>query len=122
MKLGMQSDNGIVTIRPVGKLDASTATRFEEAVNQALQQNKTLIVVDMADVPYISSAGLRVFVNTAKQLTGLGKLAVAALQSSVQREFQLTGFARIIQICDDVAAAQEYLGLMNPGGSTHDAN
>lgn len=106
MKVDVQSENGIVTVRPQGKLDASTSTTFQEAMNQALQQKATFIVVDMSAVPYISSSGLRVFVVAAKQLMGTGKLAAAALQTTVQHEFELAGLSRIIEVFDDVASAK----------------
>ena len=109
MKVDMQSENGVVTVRPQGKLDASTVTTFEEAMNQILEQADAAIVVDLSDVPYISSCGLRVLVFAAKRLTGTGKLAAAALQSTVKHEFEVVGMSRLIRVFDDVAAAKACL-------------
>lgn len=107
MRIDVQTENGIVTVRPMGKLDAVTAAHFQEAMNHLLQNDVIHIVIDMSDVPYVSSCGLRVFVHAAKQLMGTGNLAVAALQVNVQQAFELAGFGRIMHVCDDVAAARQ---------------
>ncbi|MCG8649582.1 MAG: STAS domain-containing protein, partial [Pirellulales bacterium] len=101
----VQSENGIVMVRPLGRIDASTSKAFEKTMDEVLQQD-AVVVVDMSDVPYISSCGLRVFVAAGKRLMGTGKLAAAALQASVLHEFELVGLTRIIRVFDDVAAAK----------------
>ena len=106
MKINIDNEDGIVIVRPNGKLDALTAPALQESLDQALDGGAQRLVIDMAGVKYVSSAGLRVFIRVGKKLLQSGKLAVAGPHPSVRQVFDMAGFDMIMTICDDVDAAK----------------
>jgi anti-anti-sigma factor len=90
----------------VGRLDTETSADLELAIAdlQAAGANKFLI--DLAEVGYVSSAGLRVLLATAKQLEGgRGSLKLCCLNDSVRQVFDVAGFTRLFAIFATRAAA-----------------
>jgi len=72
---------------------------FEEQVLRLLDSGEQRLVIDMSELEYISSAGLRVFLITAKRLAKTsGKLALSALTEQVREVFDIAGFSSIFQI------------------------
>ncbi len=89
-----------------GRMDAVTAPEFEKALEGLMGEGETVFVVDLAQLDYISSAGLRSILALAKKLkTSGGVLHLAALQDVVKEVFDISGFSSIIPIYDSVAAA-----------------
>jgi anti-sigma B factor antagonist len=70
-----------------------------------VQSNATTIL-DLADVPYVSSAGLRVLLKGAKMAKASGHtLMLSGLSAPVQEVFDISGFSSIFQIETTVEAA-----------------
>jgi anti-anti-sigma factor len=98
-----------------GRLDTETSADLELALAdlQAAGANKFLI--DLADIGYVSSAGLRVLLALAKQLDGgRGVLRLCALNDSVKQVFDVAGFSQMFAIFPDRDAA---LAAGAPGGA-----
>ncbi len=89
-----------------GKLDAVSAVDYEKSVSQLIADGKTRLAVDFANLSYISSAGLRVLLSTAKQLKPKGGTVVFAnLQDNVREVFEMTGFSSILGVHPSLEAA-----------------
>ncbi len=109
MSLKVETDGDIVVVRPVGRVDAVTVTALQEGIDEALRENPLNVVIDMIDVPYISSAGLRVFIRVAKTMNAAsGKLAVCNLNDNARQVFDLAGFDKILTLCDDLESAKAF--------------
>jgi anti-anti-sigma factor len=77
-------------IRLRGSLDSDTAAAMEKALEDAIAGSSELVVLDMATLDYISSAGLRVIFKAAKSLKGEGRrLAVAKRQPQIEKVFEI---------------------------------
>src|SRR5215831_5576875 len=63
---------GALTVKLNGSLDTATAPELERQLAPVLADTVTEIVFDLAELKFISSAGLRVFSNTRKQLKERG--------------------------------------------------
>lgn len=82
-----------------GRLDTNTCGELEKSVFADLDAGAKAIVVDFAKLAYISSAGLRVLLMTAKRMRGSGgKLALCALGPNIQEVFKMGGFDKILKI------------------------
>lgn len=82
-----------------GKLDGFSAPALETQINRLLSENVKRLVFDCSGLDYISSAGLRVFLATAKQMQDSGgSCAFAALTEDVENVFRLTNFVRLLEI------------------------
>jgi anti-sigma B factor antagonist len=99
----------VVVATPVGRIDHSNATPFEEALQPLLAQSdggKHSLVLDFAGVEYISSVGLRVLMTAAKQARAHdSRLAVACLQPVVAEIFAISRFDRVFELYPSLPAA-----------------
>jgi len=87
-----------------GRLDTATAPATEEKLIALLDAGG--VVADMSGVRYVSSAGLRVLLKTAKQARTKGvAFSVCGLQPAVQEVFEISGFDKIIPSHPTRAAA-----------------
>ncbi|MCY7308445.1 MAG: STAS domain-containing protein [Rhodoferax sp.] len=92
-----------------GRLDHAHAKAFEAALAPHLAvctAAGTPIVLDFANVVYISSVGLRVLLLAAKQVKAQqGRIAIAALTPVVTEVFQVSHFNLVLKVFPDLAAA-----------------
>lgn len=90
---------GNVTILHLaGRLDASNAQTAEESLFAYLEPEARL-ALDFAEVQFVSSAGLRIFLMMAKKIKAQrGALALYALPSGVREVFEISGFSKILTI------------------------
>lgn len=78
-----------------GRLDTTTSPQLEEVFSKLSGENLT---VDMKDLEYISSAGLRVLLAQQKKCAKGGSLTLTNLCEEVKEVFDMTGFSDIIKI------------------------
>jgi anti-sigma B factor antagonist len=89
----------IVTLSLSGKLDTTIAKLFEEKILAQIESGERRFVIDLAQLDYISSAGLRVFVIAAKRLNSAnGKVVLCALKEPVREVFDIAGFSSIFSV------------------------
>lgn len=94
----------ILSIR--GHLNASAAPEFERIFNQHLDSGERRFVLDLAELTFISSAGLCSILATAKKIKERdGNLVVCALQGEALKVFEISGFAALFSLCPTEAAA-----------------
>ena len=83
----------IVTLSLSGRLDTTTAKTFEAKILAQIESGDRRFIIDLAQLDYISSAGLRVFVFAAKRLaSGNGKIVLCALKDPIKEVFNIAGF------------------------------
>jgi anti-anti-sigma factor len=93
-----------------GRLDTATAPAAEAKLLSLLDGGGKL-VADMAEVHYVSSAGLRVLLKAAKQAKANGGgFAVASPQAPVREVLEISGFDKILAIHGTRDAAVSGLG------------
>ncbi len=83
-----------------GRLDGSTASDLDVRLRQLATGGESRVVLDMSDLEYIASVGLRVILVLMKQMRASnGKLAMAALREQVRQVFELSGFTGLCHVC-----------------------
>jgi anti-anti-sigma factor len=109
MKLDHTRFADVVVLAPIGRVDHTTAEAFKAAVAPHLTrcaEGQDHVVLDLAGVDYISSAGLRVLMLAAKQAKAQnGFLAVAAVQPLVQEILEISKFTLVLRIVPSVRDA-----------------
>ena len=106
MELATTHHDHVTVLAIAGSVDSLTADTLTTALAQQVGDGRVRLVADFSAVDYTSSAGLRALLGALKDSRRLGgDLRLAAVQPSVQRVLSLSGFASIIKIFDDVAAA-----------------
>ena len=93
MRIDQNTLDGVAIIAPVGRVDTTTSAALEDAVRRSVDAGARDLLVDLAGVEYISSAGLRVFLVLAKRLRDLrGRLVLCGMTQPVRQVFRLAGF------------------------------
>lgn len=80
-----------LTLAPVGRIDTLTSPELEAAV---VLDGVEELVFDLANVEYISSAGLRVLLSSQKKMVGKS-MKIANAKPAVKEVFDITGFSDI---------------------------
>jgi anti-sigma B factor antagonist len=89
-----------------GYLDAHTAPKFENTIQEEVDAGRIRIVVDCEKLTYISSAGLGVFMSFVEDVRAAGgDIKVCATQPTVYEVFDILGFPEIFDILPDRAQA-----------------
>jgi anti-sigma B factor antagonist len=106
MQIAQERDGDVVIVRLSGRLDSSAAPAAEQQIVGALTDEAPRMAIDMSELAYISSAGLRVLLVTARKVQQQkGKLALCGLAANVREVFAASGFDTIFTIQPDPASA-----------------
>jgi anti-sigma B factor antagonist len=102
-----QEEQGDVCILALsGRLDTETSADLELALADLQAAGVNRFVIDMTDIGYVSSAGLRVLLALVKQLEGSrGSLRLCALNDAVKQVFDVAGFSKMFAIFPNRDAA-----------------
>jgi anti-anti-sigma factor len=105
----LETVGNVTVVIAEGRLDFGAATGFQAQVMQALAGSGTApvaVIIDCAGLDYVSSAGLRVFLQAARAAGRSGlSFALCALKPAVREVFEVSGFCRIIAVHADRATA-----------------
>lgn len=97
MTIDIKRNKKEVIIVVAGRLDTNTAPALEKVVNEDAADAEG-IIMDMGELEYISSAGLRVLLAAHKKMLKAGFLRLINVQEGVMEVLKMTGFARIMDI------------------------
>ena len=86
-----------LTLQVVGRLETSTAPELEETIDASLSGVEELIL-DMEELEYVSSAGLRVILKAQKAMNTQGSMKVIHVNETIMEVFDITGFVDILTI------------------------
>ncbi len=86
-----------------GRIDSATAPQFANAVNETIEEGRYKIVLDMSEVEFISSAGLRVLVNAQKTCRryNRGEVVISNVPANIYSALDLAGFTALFKIFND---------------------
>jgi anti-anti-sigma factor len=99
MEISTKKENNAVVVSVKGRMDAVTSPEFEKNLSALIATGETTFLINLSQLEYISSAGLRSILTIAKQLKAKdGKIFFAALQGAVKDVFQISGFGTIFKI------------------------
>jgi anti-anti-sigma factor len=99
MDIQQDKISGVLVIAPSGRIDSTTSDALDQALSGAVDAGERRLVVDFGKVSYISSAGLRVLLMTAKRLRSeRGALVLCALGEPVRQVFDLAGFLPLFTV------------------------
>lgn len=86
-----------------GEIDAYTAPKVRDELMKHAEKKGMQLVVDLADVTYMDSTGLGVFVGLFKQLrANEGDLTLTGMSERLRRLFDITGLADVMDINTEV--------------------
>ena len=95
-----------------GRLDSNTSPNLEKQLAGAMEDGARKMVIDFADLDYISSAGLRIILKTTKDLRRTeGNIVLCSMQDYVKEVFEIAGFDSFLPI---VPTLDDALGKLQP--------
>ncbi len=97
MEIQKTEGPGTVAMKLAGRLDTVTAPELEAELGEKLDGVREL-TLDMAQLQYISSAGLRVLLAAQKRMNRQGRMRLTGVGEAVMEVFEVTGFADILTI------------------------
>jgi anti-anti-sigma factor len=101
---------GFVTIRPAGSLDSNTYTKLEEHIAAITKSKPGALVLDLKDLSYISSAGVRVVIAAQKTMKAArGGFAIVHLQPQIRKVFEIIMALPSPNIFESVDELDRYL-------------
>ena len=104
--MGQKKNHIVITVE--GRMDAVSAPEFEKFLNGLIDEGALKVIVDFEGLDYISSAGLRSVLITAKKIQSKsGEILIVSLHHTVKEIFEISGFSTIIPIHASVDAVLE---------------
>ena len=97
MTITEERNNNLVTLKIEGRLDTTTAPTLEKIIGEIID-SVTELILDMNQLTYVSSAGLRVLLSTQKQMNKIGTMKLIGVCEEVMEVFEMTGFVDILNI------------------------
>ena len=95
------SRGDVVRITLKGRMDAVSSPDFDRALDELMSQGQRQFLLDLADLEYISSAGLQSLLAAAKRLEQIeGVITLSNLNGAVLEVFQISGFDTLFPILD----------------------
>ena len=97
MNMLKEKNGNELTIKPVGRIDVTNAAVFEHDVNEELE-GVADFTLDLSNVTYISSIGLRVILEFQKRMEKQGKMQVINVRDEIMEIFRIIGFDKVLNI------------------------
>ena len=97
LNINKTRDGGKLCVALEGRLDTTTAPELEASLKEELDTVNELII-DLAKLEYISSAGLRVLLAAQKAMMKQGSMVVTNPNDVINEIFEVTGFSTILTI------------------------
>ena len=96
----------VVVAAAKGRVDSLSARDFEAALAAAVNKSGNYLILDCAELEYISSAGLRSLLLTIKKVNALGgEFFICRLAAPIREVLDVSGFVRFMKVCDRVEEA-----------------
>jgi anti-sigma B factor antagonist len=99
MEIITKKEKEAVIVAVKGRLDAVTSLEFDKSMSALISAGNNIFIINLSQLDFISSSGLRSILKAAKQLKASGgKILFASLQDPVNDVFKISGFSTIFAI------------------------
>lgn len=109
IEVNVEKIDGITTITLTGELDSISSEEVQQTILPLAEKNSR-ILLDMSNVTYMSSAGLRTLLLLYRRINeNIGRVVLAGLREEVQDVMSITGFLDFFTTADTHTAARQAL-------------
>lgn len=106
MKITVNEKSGYKIFSIEGRIDVNTSVNLESETDKWIKEGNEKLIFDCCQVDYISSSGLRVFLQTQKTLMRLGgTFKVCGMKPEIEEIFKVTGLLQLFDVYETVDAA-----------------
>lgn len=90
---------GVLVLRIKGRLDALSSSQAEKKICDLIEEGQSKVLIDMAAVTYLSSAGMRMLLSTTKRVRSLaGRLVLCSTADNVLDVLKVSGFDHVLEL------------------------
>jgi anti-anti-sigma factor len=106
MEVSSEKNGKSVVVHVKGRMDVATAPQYEDECIKWIELGESLLVVDLAGLEYISSAGLRSLLVIAKRVKSEnGDICFCNASEMVKEVFSFSGFSSMFAMCESLQEA-----------------
>ncbi len=117
ISLAESEQDKISEVRVDGVIDTTTASELEEVIDSLLKRERYSMVLDLAGVDYISSAGWGIFISHIRDIRANGgDIKLANMVSNVFEIYELLEFDKVLRVYRSVDEARN--DFQGSGGTT----
>ena len=99
LEVNVNEIKDVIIVKLQGNLDTNTAPDAESEINKKLEEGALKMIINLEKTNYVSSAGLRIFLATAKKITASGGvLKLCGANDVVQEILDISGFSTILDV------------------------
>lgn len=99
MDIEARDVNGVKVVDIEGRLNTSTSPEADAFFKELIADGATKILINLEEMDYTSSTGLRVVLSTGKQLAKInGQMAICGLNPTVKEVFDMAGFSAMFDV------------------------
>ena len=111
IEIGWSRDSGVLVAKPVGRVYSAQYIEWQAALSSGIKPGDRAMVLDCEGVTYLSSAGLRVVLETARRFKGPGRaFALSRPTKGVRKVLAASGFDKILPVFDSADRAIQAVG------------
>ncbi len=111
MQIDIERKKEILIAKVDGRIDGANAREFENTLSDTIREDDRNLILDLEELSYISSAGLRVILLFAKTLRKRdAEFVLCSLSDPIREVFKISGFDKIIPVHDTREEALATLG------------
>jgi anti-sigma B factor antagonist len=94
-------------VKVQGRVDSATSPQLSESLQALMDSGRYRIILDLSGLEFISSAGLRVLINTQKTCKryNRGEVSLASVPKNIYAALDLAGFTSLFNLFDDALTA-----------------
>jgi len=106
MEIPLESEGDVTILCPAGRLDAHTSPEFERFVLETISGGSSKLLIDGAQLEYLSSAGLRALLAATKKIRSQnGNIGLCSLKPQLIEIIEIAGFNSLIPVYPDRQSA-----------------
>jgi len=95
-----ERNGDVLILRPGGRLDAITSPSMELQIFNMINKGQIKLLLDLKDIGYLSSAGMRMLLSITKKLRPVfGKMVLCSVTPNVMDVLKMSGFDHVLLIC-----------------------
>lgn len=108
MQIETENEGDFYIIKILGEVDVSSSIILNDAIQEAISQEETKIVVDCQELTYIASAGLGVFTSIIQDFADKNiYLALFNMSEKIKNVFEIVGLHNLLNIVSDLEEARK---------------
>lgn len=108
LEITLRETHAAVVVSVFGEIDEATDPKFRGAIESALSLQANVLVVDLSEVTFLGSRGIRALIaarDRADELGAVARFVVPGGQRVVRRPLEITEAGELLQMFDDVESA-----------------